>query len=169
MFSIYNHPTIFLVFQDLEFHGVMRFFFQDAGAKVATKCIRVASTATAKEVVDVLVEKFHPDMRMLTMNDYNLYEVHVNGGKFEKKKNFMTSSFFGIYHHEMLILFYLFLNLGFNDYLAKNIYFLYCYYCHLFSLFPSLLHAILHLQSVKWLGQNVVNMIVKEFTCLNNS
>lgn len=78
----HDHYDIFALSQpneDLEFHGVMRFFFQDAGAKVATKCIRVASTATAKEVVDVLVEKFHPDMRMLTMNDYNLYEVHVNG------------------------------------------------------------------------------------------
>lgn len=76
-----DHYDIFALSQpneELEFHGVMRFFFQDAGAKVATKCIRVASTATAKEVVDVLVEKFHPDMRMLTMNEYNLYEVHVN-------------------------------------------------------------------------------------------
>ena len=46
-----------------------------------TKCIRVASSATTKEVVDVLVEKFRPDMRMLTANKYNLFELHVNGGK----------------------------------------------------------------------------------------
>lgn len=59
----------------------MRFFFQDAGAKVATKCIRVSSTATAKEVIDVLIEKFRPDMRMLTQSNYNLYEVHPNLGK----------------------------------------------------------------------------------------
>ncbi|KAJ7394254.1 adherens junction organization [Desmophyllum pertusum] len=28
---------------DLEYRGVMRFFFQDAGAKMATKCVRVTS------------------------------------------------------------------------------------------------------------------------------
>lgn len=61
-----------------EFHGVVRFYFQD-GTNVVTKCIRVASTATAREVVDVLVEKFRPDMRMLTANKYALYEVHANG------------------------------------------------------------------------------------------
>ncbi|GAB1603000.1 afadin-like isoform X2 [Argonauta hians] len=76
-----DHYDIFEIAQpneNLEFHGVMRFFFQDAGAKVATKCIRVSSTATAKEVIDVLIEKFRPDMRMLTQSNYNLYEVHPN-------------------------------------------------------------------------------------------
>ncbi|XP_050390121.1 afadin isoform X1 [Patella vulgata] len=63
----------------LEFHGVVRFFFQGGGAHVVTKCIRVSSTATTKEVIDVLIEKFRPDMRMLTQNRYALYEVHVNG------------------------------------------------------------------------------------------
>ncbi|XP_037823044.1 afadin-like [Lucilia sericata] len=38
--------------ENLLFHGVMRFYFQDAGQKVATKCIRVASDAT---VTDELV------------------------------------------------------------------------------------------------------------------
>lgn len=42
----------------------------------------MASSATTKEVVEVLVEKFRPDMRMLTPNRYNLFEVHINGGKF---------------------------------------------------------------------------------------
>ncbi|XP_052088291.1 afadin-like isoform X6 [Mytilus californianus] len=64
--------------ENLEFHGVVRFYFQD-GANVVTKCIRVASTASTKEVVDVLIEKFRPDMRMLTRTSYALYEVHVNG------------------------------------------------------------------------------------------
>lgn len=67
------------ILQACEFHGVVRFYFQD-GTNVVTKCIRVASTATAQEVVDVLVEKFRPDMRMLTANKYALYEVHANGG-----------------------------------------------------------------------------------------
>lgn len=37
--------------QNLLFHGVMRFYFQDAGQKVATKCIRVASDATVIDVI----------------------------------------------------------------------------------------------------------------------
>ena len=59
----------------------MRFYFQDEDHNVVTKCIRVASSATTKEVVEVLVEKFRPDMRMLTPNRYNLFEVHINGGE----------------------------------------------------------------------------------------
>lgn len=69
------------LFQDLEFHGVMRFFHQDAGEKVSTKCIRVSSTATTRDVLDTLIEKFRPDMRMLSLPEYSLYEVHVNGGE----------------------------------------------------------------------------------------
>ncbi|CAG7837489.1 unnamed protein product [Allacma fusca] len=65
--------------EDGEFHGVMRFYFQEAGAKVATKCIRVASSATAKAVIETLVEKFRPDMRMLSIPQYALYEIHENG------------------------------------------------------------------------------------------
>ena len=69
-----------LYFQELEFHGVMRFFHQDEGAKVSTKCIRVSSTATTRDVLNTLIEKFRPDMRMLSLPEYSLYEVHVNGG-----------------------------------------------------------------------------------------
>ncbi|XP_076444393.1 uncharacterized protein LOC143282632 [Babylonia areolata] len=66
--------------QDLEFHGVLRFYFQGGdGANVITKCIRVASSATTRDVIDTLIEKFRPDMRMLTQTKYALYEVHVNG------------------------------------------------------------------------------------------
>lgn len=38
----------------LQFHGVMRFYFQDHGQKVATKCIRVASDATVQDVIGKL-------------------------------------------------------------------------------------------------------------------
>jgi afadin len=62
--------------EDLEFHGVMRFYFQDSGQKVATKCIRVASDATVEDVIGTLVEKFRPDMRMLSVPSYALYELH---------------------------------------------------------------------------------------------
>lgn len=79
-FKYCSHLSLFLSFQNLEFHGVVRFYFQDEDHNVVTKCIRVASSATTKEVVDVLVEKFRPDMRMLTANRYNLFEVHINGG-----------------------------------------------------------------------------------------
>ncbi|KAL8593983.1 hypothetical protein ACOMHN_045666 [Nucella lapillus] len=66
--------------QELEFHGVVRFYFQGGeGVNVITKCIRVSSTATTGDVIDTLIEKFRPDMRMLTQGRYALYEVHVNG------------------------------------------------------------------------------------------
>lgn len=58
----------------------MRFYFQDAGQKVATKCIRVASTATTSDVIETLIEKFRPDIRMLSIPEYALYEIHENGG-----------------------------------------------------------------------------------------
>ncbi|XP_041108494.1 afadin isoform X8 [Polyodon spathula] len=66
--------------EDLEFHGVMRFYFQDRVAgNFATKCIRVSSTATTQDVIETLAEKFRPDMRMLSSPRYSLYEVHVSG------------------------------------------------------------------------------------------
>lgn len=65
----------------------MRFYFQDAGQKVATKCIRVSSTASTNDVIEILIEKFRPDIRMLTLNaEYALYEIHENGD--ERKLDF---------------------------------------------------------------------------------
>lgn len=71
------------ILQELLFHGVMRFYFQEPGTgqKVATKCIRVASDATSQAVIETLIEKFRPDMRMLSVPEYALYEIHENGGK----------------------------------------------------------------------------------------
>lgn len=70
-----------LSFQSLEFHGVMRFYFEDdADGNVATKCLRVCSTSSTDEVVETLAEKFRPDMKMLTAS-YSLYEIHANKGK----------------------------------------------------------------------------------------
>lgn len=65
--------------EDLEFHGAMRFYFQDAGEKVATKCIRVSSTASTSDVIETLIEKFRPDIRMLSIPEYAIYEIHENG------------------------------------------------------------------------------------------
>ena len=49
---------------------------------MATKCVRVSNVENAEDVTNVLVEKFRPDMKMLTNPNYSLYEVHPNGGKF---------------------------------------------------------------------------------------
>lgn len=63
----------------VEFYGVVRFYHQDAQQRVSTKCIRVASSATTQDVIDILAQKFRPDMKMLTVPNYGLYEVHSNG------------------------------------------------------------------------------------------
>ncbi|AWP16143.1 putative afadin-like [Scophthalmus maximus] len=61
--------------ENLDFHGVMRFYFEDhVGGSVATKCLRVCSNSSTLDVIDVLSEKFRPDMKMLTTS-YSLYEV----------------------------------------------------------------------------------------------
>lgn len=59
----------FFYFQNLEFHGVMRFYFQDSGQKIATKCIRVASDAT---VSDVIGEKAN----LCEYNDFRLLSLY---------------------------------------------------------------------------------------------
>jgi afadin len=57
----------------------MRFYYQDAGEKVSTKCIRVDSTASTEDVINVLIEKFRPDMKTLpSANDFAIYEIHLN-------------------------------------------------------------------------------------------
>ena len=68
----------------------MRFYFQSPGSdaeKVATKCIRVSNTATTERVIEALVQKFRPDMRMLTSHSsYALYEVHPDQGERERER-----------------------------------------------------------------------------------
>ncbi|XP_034419429.1 afadin [Cyclopterus lumpus] len=62
----------------LEFHGVQRFYFEDrGGGNVATKCLRVCSDSSTRQVIESLAEKFRPDMKMLTTG-YSLYEIHAN-------------------------------------------------------------------------------------------
>jgi len=65
--------------KDLEFHGVVRFYFQDDRNKVITKCIRVSSKTTVAMLMDTLVEKFCPDLKMLTHSNYELFECHEKG------------------------------------------------------------------------------------------
>ncbi|KAJ1349106.1 hypothetical protein KIN20_004555 [Parelaphostrongylus tenuis] len=71
-----TYPT-----EDLEIEGVMRFYFQDGGERVLTKCVRVSSTATTRAVVDALTEKFLPDLKMLSDDTYTLWELHESGGE----------------------------------------------------------------------------------------
>ncbi|KAE9555476.1 hypothetical protein FO519_001331 [Halicephalobus sp. NKZ332] len=64
-----------------EFHGVMRFYYQEPGKKVVTKCVRVASTAKTPIVVEALIEKFRPDLLQATnfLHKFSIFEVHENG------------------------------------------------------------------------------------------
>lgn len=57
----------------------MRFYYQEVGQKVVTKCIRVSSAACTRDVIDALVEKLHPDLKMLTNSDFSIWEVYGNG------------------------------------------------------------------------------------------
>ncbi|XP_014324307.2 afadin-like [Xiphophorus maculatus] len=65
--------------EDLVFHGVIRFSFEDhkEEGSVATKCLRVCSSLTTREVIETLSEKFRPDMKMLSTK-YSLYEIHAD-------------------------------------------------------------------------------------------
>ncbi|XP_014887166.1 afadin isoform X1 [Poecilia latipinna] len=65
--------------ENLAFHGVIRFSFEDheEEGSVATKCLRVCSTSTTREVIETLSEKFRPDMKMLSTK-YSLYEIHAD-------------------------------------------------------------------------------------------
>ncbi|KAK6026488.1 Ras association domain protein, partial [Ostertagia ostertagi] len=69
------------LWEDLEIEGVMRFYFQDGGERVLTKCVRVSSTATTRAVVEALTDKFLPDLKMLSDDTYSLWEVHESGGE----------------------------------------------------------------------------------------
>ncbi|XP_027856866.1 afadin [Xiphophorus couchianus] len=65
--------------ENLAFHGVIRFSFEDhkEEGSVATKCLRVCSSLSTREVIETLSEKFRPDMKMLSTK-YSLYEIHAN-------------------------------------------------------------------------------------------
>ena len=60
---------------------MMRFYHEnhDEGS-VATKCLRVCSNSSTREVIETLSEKFRPDMKMLT-SSYSLYEIHAKKGE----------------------------------------------------------------------------------------
>ena len=47
------------------------------GQKVATKCIRVSSTATTKAIIETLIEKFRPDMKMLEVQPLKLINIEL--------------------------------------------------------------------------------------------
>uniref|UniRef100_H3DPS6 Ras-associating domain-containing protein n=1 Tax=Tetraodon nigroviridis TaxID=99883 RepID=H3DPS6_TETNG len=62
--------------ENLEFHGVMRFYLEDGdGGNVATKCLRVCSSSSTIQVIQTLSEKFRPDAKALR-GKYSLFEIH---------------------------------------------------------------------------------------------
>ncbi|KAK5617642.1 hypothetical protein CRENBAI_002378 [Crenichthys baileyi] len=62
--------------ENLVFHGVIRFYFEDhTEGSVATKCLRVCSSSSTREVIETLSEKFRPDIEKQS-TDYSLYEIH---------------------------------------------------------------------------------------------
>ncbi|KAJ0062901.1 hypothetical protein NL108_008203, partial [Boleophthalmus pectinirostris] len=53
--------------QNLEFHGVMRFYLEDSsGENIATKCLRVSSVWTTEHLLHLLSEKISPDLKRLS-------------------------------------------------------------------------------------------------------
>lgn len=65
-------------YQNQEFHGVVRFYFEDSdGGNVATKCLRVCSSSSTIQVIQTLSEKFSPDTEVLA-GKYSLFEIHKN-------------------------------------------------------------------------------------------
>ncbi|KAL5970721.1 Afadin, partial [Taenia solium] len=67
--------------ENQEFFGVVRFYFYGPNDKYYSKCVRISSQATARHLVNVLVEKFHPDLRLLKSGRYALYEYHPSTGE----------------------------------------------------------------------------------------
>lgn len=73
--------------ENLEFHGVMRFYLEDSSGKnVATKCLRVSSVWTTAQLIDLLSEKIRPDLKMLSSALW-LWEVQAGKGETHKMKN----------------------------------------------------------------------------------
>lgn len=67
--------------QNLEFHGVMRFCYEDhIERNTATKCLRVCSKSSTREIIGILSEKFRPDMKIPSAA-CSLYEVQAKKGE----------------------------------------------------------------------------------------
>ena len=66
--------------QALEFSGVIRFFSRDSKGPFNSKCIQVSSKDTCQHLIEILVEKFRPDMKMLSNpQEFSLCEIFPNG------------------------------------------------------------------------------------------
>ncbi|OAF66936.1 hypothetical protein A3Q56_05261 [Intoshia linei] len=65
--------------KDLEYFGVVRFYHQSNNTSTHSKCIRISSSWSTENIIHVLMEKFRPDMKMLSNEKHCLYEVHSNG------------------------------------------------------------------------------------------
>lgn len=65
-----------MIFQDLNFEGALRFYFEDGNEKI-TKAIRLTNKSLVSEILPTLIEKFKPDLDQSTLlRKAKLYEVH---------------------------------------------------------------------------------------------
>ncbi|KAJ7394255.1 Mllt4p [Desmophyllum pertusum] len=65
--------------EDLEYRGVMRFFFQDAGANMAQKCVRVTSGEKCGGCHKNPGRKISPGYENAFESNYSLYEFYQHG------------------------------------------------------------------------------------------
>ncbi|KAL9987631.1 hypothetical protein ACROYT_G001973 [Oculina patagonica] len=76
-----SHIEIFEISEpneDLEYSGVVPFFFQDARKKMCADLRYIGSVQTAEDITKTLVKQFCFDMTMLFNPNYSIYEVHPN-------------------------------------------------------------------------------------------
>lgn len=77
-----------MVFQDLNFEGALRFYFEDGNEKI-TKAIRLTNKSLVSEILPTLIEKFKPDLEQSSLlRKAKLYEVHDEDDR-EGKKRFI--------------------------------------------------------------------------------
>lgn len=126
---------------------MMRFYYQDDEERVSTKCIRVASTATTADVIYSLIEKFRPDLRMLSRSQYGLYEVHVNGGR-----NYFV---FGFFISNKLVIFEEVIKTIKKQCFRNNLKFLIIFVLYIFVLLSLL---------ILWCSTSSFQMLVNVFT-----
>jgi afadin len=67
--------------ENLEFNGIMRFYYQEESKKVLSKCIRVTSKASTENLILILCEKFiRIRKEAIHAKDYSIYEFFSETG-----------------------------------------------------------------------------------------
>ena len=63
----------------MEFCGVMRFFIQGPNERCITKCLRVSSSASSKQIIEELLDKVQTNSDKRIGGAYSIWEIHENG------------------------------------------------------------------------------------------